>query len=216
MGGKWWFIMQSFQRKCKFGYAHTHRDSYAEEEHTFFAVFFFQYTYFFFWKLHSHSHTTFSRVNILALKKSKLKQERESGVNGVSLKKLSFSSPPDSAPFHPRILMSGGGVKQGEVTETSRTWCVRDTGVSCHPLTQLILKAWGVFYSRFSFVFLIIVIWQFLNYKKRKRRWDLNEQEMLFIYNSFTYSLIEPTTLGPLLPSNTITACMWEKVRLSM
>lgn len=53
-----------------------------------------------------HSHTAFSRVNILALKKSKLKWEQESGVNGVSLKKLSFSSPLCSTLFLPWILIS--------------------------------------------------------------------------------------------------------------
>lgn len=109
--------MQSFQRKCKFGYArahtYTHADSYTEEERTFFAAFLYTFFFFFFGKLHSHSHTTFSRVNILALKKSKLKQEQESGVNGVSLKKLSFSSPPDSAPLLPRILMSAEERKTG-------------------------------------------------------------------------------------------------------
>lgn len=60
----------------------------------------------------------FFSVNILALKKSKLEWEQESGVNGVSLKKLSLSLPPYSAPFLPRILISAGRAREGEMRET--------------------------------------------------------------------------------------------------
>lgn len=187
--------MQSFQRKCKFGYArthtYTHADSYTEEEHTFFAAF----LYTFFWGrggLHSRSHTTFSRVNILALKKSKLKQEQESGVNGVSLKKLSFSSPPDSAPFLPRILMLAEERKRGEMTETPWTLYVRDTGqlspintINPQGLKCMLFKVLDFFFSLKSNNLTV------LDYQRRKKRWEVNDRETrtkeLFTYTSFKY-----------------------------
>lgn len=127
----------------------------------------------FFWEggLHSRSHTTFSRVNILALKKSKLKQEQESGVNGVSLKKLSFSSPPDSAPFLPRILMLADERKRGEMTETPWTLCVRDRGqlspintINPQGLKCMLFKVLDFFFSLKSNNLTV------LDYQKRKKR----------------------------------------------
>lgn len=81
----------------------------------------FSFFLFFFYTFKQHSHT-FSRVNILALKKSRLKQEQESEVNGVSLKKLS----------HCPLLRSSLEYyqpKEGEMTETRWTY-VSGRGVS--------------------------------------------------------------------------------------
>lgn len=142
--------------------------------------------------LHSRSHTTFSRVNILALKKSKLKQEQESGVNGVSLKKLSFSSPPDSAPFLPRILMLAEERKRGEMTETPWTLYVRDTGqlspintINPQGLKCMLFKVLDFFFSLKSNNLTV------LDYQRRKKRWEVNDRETrtkeLFTYTSFKY-----------------------------
>lgn len=142
--------------------------------------------------LHSRSHTTFSRVNILALKKSKLKQEQESGVNGVSLKKLSFSSPPDSAPFLPRILMLAEERKRGEMTETPWTLYVRDRGqlspintINPQGLKCMLFKVLDFFFSLKSNNLTV------LDYQRRKKRWEVNDRETrtkeLFTYTSFKY-----------------------------
>lgn len=61
-------------------------------------------------------------MNILAPKKSKLEREQESGVNGVSLKKLSLASPLYSAPSLSGILISTGRAGEGEMTETLWTY----------------------------------------------------------------------------------------------
>lgn len=150
----------------------------------------------FFWEggggLHSRSHTTFSRVNILALKKSKLKQEQESGVNGVSLKKLSFSSPPDSAPFLPRILMLAEERRRGEMTETPWTLYVRDRGqlspintINPQGLKCMLFKVLDFFFSLKSNNLTV------LDYQRRKKRWEVNDRETrtkeLFTYTSFKY-----------------------------
>lgn len=96
-------------------------------------------SFFLFYTFKQHSHT-FSRVNILALKKSRLKREQESEVNGVSLKKLS----------HCLLLRSSLEYyqpKEGEMTETRWTY-VSGRGVSAaqilfntYPLRKSILLA---------------------------------------------------------------------------
>lgn len=85
-------------------YIHTHRNTHSLQiSHT--LLFLSPFPPF---KKQSRSHTAFfspssslTRVNILALKKSRLEREQESGVNGVSLKKLFHRSPLHSAGFPP-------------------------------------------------------------------------------------------------------------------
>lgn len=165
--------------------AHTHTHT---QTHTHFLIYIFLGE----GGLHSCSHTTFSRVNILALKKSKLKQEQESGVNGVSLKKLSFSSPPDSAPFLPRILMLAEERKRGEMTETPWTLYVRDRGqlspintINPQGLKCMLFKVLDFFFSLKSNNLTV------LDYQRRKKRWEVNDRETrtkeLFTYTSFKY-----------------------------
>lgn len=114
--------MQSFQRKCKFGYAHTLIHTEGRGTHIPCSFLIYIFFPFFSSKQRSCSHGAFSRVNFFALKKSKLEREQESGVNGVSLKKLSFSLPLYSALFLPRILIPAVGAREGEMTGTLWTY----------------------------------------------------------------------------------------------
>lgn len=127
--------MQTFQRKCKFRNTHLWQ---------FFDTFFFS-----FFSFSSCSNATFSRANILAWEKSKLKREQESGVNGVSLKKVSLRSPPHPPLLLPRILILARRAGRRRDDRNIADVCVRKKGqhwagcCSRSPINKM--------YSTFSF-----------------------------------------------------------------
>lgn len=92
---------------------------------------------------------TFSRANILAWEKSKLKREQESGVNGVSLKKVSLRSPPHPPLLLPRILILARRAGRRRDDRNIADVCVRKKGqhwagcCSRSPINKM--------YSTFSF-----------------------------------------------------------------
>lgn len=117
------------------------------QEHTSLAI--FRHFFFSFFSFSSCSNATFSRANILAWEKSKLKREQESGVNGVSLKKVSLRSPPHPPLLLPRILILARRAGRRRDDRNIADVCVRKKGqhwagcCSRSPINKM--------YSTFSF-----------------------------------------------------------------